>query len=84
MGDCPQISEIVLFSQFVDRFQISPLLLSKFKQSCQLPAPLKSSENLWFPDDFKGNIPTNTPPVFHVETAIISTSFQREIHVECL
>ena len=36
-----------------DRCQISLLILSKFKQINQLRFPLKSSENLWFPDEFR-------------------------------
>ena len=38
-----------------DHLQISPLILNEFEQIDEILSPLKSSKNLWFSDDFKGN-----------------------------
>ena len=38
-----------------DRLRIVLLILSEFKLITQLLFPLKSSENLWLSDDFRGN-----------------------------
>ena len=38
-----------------DCHQFSPVILSKFERINELLLPLKSSENLWFSDDFRGN-----------------------------
>ena len=39
---------------FRDHWQISILLFHEYKGKSQLLFPLKSSENLWFSDDFRG------------------------------
>ena len=38
-----------------NRRLISPLILSEYKWIKQVLFPLKSSENIWFSDDFRGN-----------------------------
>ena len=43
-----------------DRLQISLLILSEFKRICYLPFPLKSSEKLWFKDEWNFVIRLNS------------------------
>ena len=38
-----------------NRREISLLILSEFKQKIIFYSPLKSTKNVWFSDDFRGN-----------------------------
>ena len=51
----PRTSVWRLYNWLRDRLQIWLHILSKFKRINIQLFPLKSSENLWFSDDFRGN-----------------------------
>ena len=46
---------LVELETFIDRLQISLLILSEYNRINELIVPLKSSENLWFSNDFREN-----------------------------
>ena len=77
----------IMSSCIRDHHQLLLLILSEIDRIKQLLFPLKSSENLWFSDDFRGNTTLQT---HHVYSTLKrrgndrSTSFQRGIHVACL
>ena len=48
-------NKMQIYFYIKDRLQISLLILSEFKRINWLLFPLKSSENLWFSDDFREN-----------------------------